>query len=85
MGTKTTRLIGVMGVAEAAAHLEALARELRAGSLDLAAGRVPLRLSPALMLDVEIRASQCRDREGLDVRLSWDPHRPEQLALRGEF
>jgi hypothetical protein len=34
---------------------------------------------------VEIRASQANDREGLDVRLSWSPHRPEAASLRGEF
>ncbi len=85
MGVKTTRHKGVMGVWEAAERLEALARELRAGSLDLTAGRQSVRLSPAIMLDVEIRAAKGRDREGLDVRLSWSPHRPEASALRGEF
>jgi|GEM_PF-2015712 len=86
MGTKTTaRLGGVMGVWEAADRLEALARELRAGSLGLASGRQAVRLSPAVMLDVEIRATKGRDREGLDVRLSWSPHRPEASTLRGEF
>ena len=85
MGTKTARVGGVMGVWEAADHLEALAKELRAGSLGLSAGRVSMRLSPAVMLDVEIRASQRHDREGLDVRLSWSPHRPEAASLRGEF
>ncbi|MGD9610754.1 MAG: amphi-Trp domain-containing protein [Desulfovibrionaceae bacterium] len=86
MGTKTTRMVGVMGVSEAADHLEALARQLRAGTLGLAtAGRVALQLSPSVMLDVEIKASQARDREGVDVRLSWDPHHPESIALRGEF
>ena len=85
MGTKTTRMVGVMGVGEAADHLEALARQLRAGSLGLSSGRVPLQLSPSVMLDVEIKASQARDREGVDVRLSWDPHHPETIALRGEF
>ena len=39
MGTKTTRMIGVMGMHEAAQRLEALARDLRAGNLDLTAGR----------------------------------------------
>lgn len=85
METKTARMGGVMGVGEAADRLEALARELRAGSLGLTAGRVSMRLSPPVMMDVEIRASQRHDREGLDVRLSWSPHRPETLALRGEF
>jgi len=85
MEAKTTRLVGVMGVREAADRLEALARELRAGSLGLAAGRQTVRLSPAVMLDVEIRASQRRDREGVDVRLSWSPQHPETLRLRGEF
>ena len=85
MGTKTARVGGVMGVWEAAEHLETLARELRAGSLGLSAGRVSMQLSPSVMLDVEIRASQRHDREGLDVRLSWSPHRPETTSLRGEF
>lgn len=85
METKTTRLVRVMDVREAADRLEALASELRRGSLGLAAGRQTVRLSPAVMLDVEIRASQCRDREGVAVRLSWSPHRPELLAQRGEF
>ncbi len=85
MSTKTARMGGVMGVWEAADRLESLARELRAGSLGLSAGRVSMQLSPAVMLDVEIRASQGRDREGLDVRLSWSPHRPELLTMGGEF
>ncbi|MEL7642243.1 MAG: amphi-Trp domain-containing protein [Solidesulfovibrio sp.] len=85
MQTRTARLGGVMGVWEAADRLERLARELRAGSLGLDAGRVSLNLSPAVMLDVEIRASQARDREGLDVRLSWSPQRPEAAGPRGEF
>ncbi|WP_300159744.1 amphi-Trp domain-containing protein [Solidesulfovibrio sp.] len=85
MSTKTARLGGVMGVWEAADRLERLARELRAGSLGVTAGRMSMNLSPAVMLDVEIRASQGGDREGLDVRLSWRPHRPEAASLRGEF
>lgn len=85
MRTKTARLGGVMGVWEAADRLEALARELRAGRCGLDTGRVSMDLSPAVMLDVEIRASQGRDREGLAVRLSWSPHRPEAASLRGEF
>ena len=85
MSTKTARMGGVMGVWEAADRLERLAQELRAGSLGLSAGRVSMHLSPAVMLDVEIRASQASDREGLDVRLSWSPHRPDAASLRGEF
>ena len=85
MEAKTTRLVGVMGVWEAADRLEALARELRAGSLGLENGRKSLRLTPAVMLDVEIRASQRHDREGVNVRLSWNPQHPEALALHGEF
>ena len=85
MSTKTARMGGVMGVWEAADRLERLAQELRAGSLGLSAGRVSMHLSPAVMLDVEIKASQRHDREGLDVRLSWSPHRPETALVRGEF
>uniref|UniRef100_I2Q7E0 Amphi-Trp domain-containing protein n=1 Tax=Desulfovibrio sp. U5L TaxID=596152 RepID=I2Q7E0_9BACT len=85
METRTARMGGVMGVWEAADRLETLARELRAGSLGLSAGRVSMQLTPAVMLDVEIRASQGRDREGLDVRLSWSPCRPEGATVRGEF
>ncbi|EFL49607.1 conserved hypothetical protein [Solidesulfovibrio fructosivorans JJ]] len=85
MSVKTARMGGVMGVWEAADRLEALARELRAGQLGLSAGRVSMNLSPAVMLDVEIKASQAEDREGLAVRLSWCPHRPESATMRGEF
>lgn len=85
MRVKTARLGGVMGVWEAADRLESLARELRAGQLGLDAGRVSVQLSPAVMLDVEIKARQGHDREGLDVRLSWCPHRPESSTMRGEF
>lgn len=84
MQTKTTRMVGVMEVGEVADRLEALARELRSGSLGLTAGRARMHLSPAVMLDVEIRGSQRQDREGVDVRLSWSPHRHEPGA-RGEF
>ena len=84
METRIARLGGVMGVWEAAARLETMARELRAGSLALAAGRVSVELSPAVMLDVEIKATKQADREGVDVRLSWSPHRHEPGA-RGEF
>ena len=85
MGIQTARLGGVMGVWEAADRLEAMAKELRAGSLGLAAGRVSVRLTPAVMLDVEIKATKRPDREGLDVRLSWSPHQPGEAGLRGEF
>ncbi|MFU2210621.1 amphi-Trp domain-containing protein [Solidesulfovibrio sp. C21] len=85
MGVKTARMGGVMGVWEAADRLESLARELRSGQLGLSAGRVSMNLSPAVMLDVEIKASQAEDREGLAVRLSWCPHRPERATTRGEF
>lgn len=85
MSVKTARMGGVMGVWEAADRLESLAKDLREGRLGLAAGRVSMRLSPAVMLDVEIKASQAEDREGLDVRLSWCPHRPETSTMRGEF
>ncbi|MHC1712458.1 MAG: amphi-Trp domain-containing protein [Solidesulfovibrio sp.] len=85
MEMKTARTGGVMGIWEAADRLEALAWELRTGSLGLSAGRVSVELSPAVMMDVEIRASKRHDREALDVRLSWSPHRPEASALRGEF
>lgn len=85
MATQTARLGGVMGVAEAADRLEAMARALRTGSLGLAAGRVSLELAPAVMLEVEIKATKRPDREGLDVRLSWQPHRPGEAGARGEF
>ena len=85
MGMQTARLGGVMGVWEAADRLEAMARDLRAGSLGVAAGRVSVRLTPAVMLDVEIKATKRPDREGLDVRLSWSPHQPGESGLRGEF
>jgi len=85
MATQTARLGGVMGVSEAAERLEAMARALRAGSLDLTAGRVSMELAPAMMLDVEIKATKRADREGLDVRLSWRPHRLGGAGLRGEF
>lgn len=85
MSVKTARMGGVMGVWEAADKLESLAKELREGRLGLAAGRVSMSLSPAVMLDVEIKARQGEDREGLDVRLSWCPHRPETSTMRGEF
>ena len=43
-------MVGVMGVSEAADHLEALARQLRTGTLGLATtGRVALELSPSVM------------------------------------
>jgi amphi-Trp domain-containing protein len=86
MGTQqTARLGGVMGVWEAAARLEAMARELREGSLTLACGRASLALSPAVMLDVEIKATKQADREGVDVRLSWRPPQPYESGARGEF
>lgn len=85
MATQTARLGGVMGVGEAADRLEAMARALRAGSLDVAAGRASVALAPAVMLDVEIKATKRPDREGVDVRLSWRPHRPGESGLRGEF
>ena len=85
METRTARLGGVMDVGEAAARLETMARQLRNGSLALAAGRVSVELSPAVMLDVEIKATKRPDREGLDVRLSWSPHGPSASGARGEF
>lgn len=85
MRTKTSRMSGVMGVWEVADRLESLARELRSGTVAMAAGRVSMNLSPPVMLDVEIRASQGRDREDLDVRLSWSPHLHEGSTIRGEF
>ena len=66
-------------------ELETMARELRAGSLALAAGRVSVELSPAVMLDVEIKATKRPDREGIDVRLSWRPPQPSESGARGEF
>ncbi len=85
MTTQTARLGGAMGVGEAADRLEAMARALRAGSLGVAAGRVSMELAPAVMLDVEIKATKRPDREGVDVRLSWRPHQPGESGLRGEF
>ena len=85
MQTRTARLGGVMGVWEAAARLETMARELRAGSLALAAGRGSVELYPAVMPDVEIKATKRPDREGIDVRLSWRPPQPSESGARGEF
>lgn len=62
---------GVMQLSEVIANLEGLARDMKTGSVMLAAGDETLTLQPPVLINMAMKASQKKDKEKFILELSW--------------
>lgn len=62
---------GVMQITEVIANLEKLAADMRAGLVTLAAGDETLTLTPSVLVSVDMKASQKKDKEKFALEISW--------------
>jgi amphi-Trp domain-containing protein len=76
---------GVMQLSEVIANLEKLVGEMKAGLVTISAGDESLALSPSVLVNVEMKASQKKDKEKFALELSWKKHKAmESFAELGE-
>ena len=66
---------GVMQITEVIANLEKLAADMKAGLVTLAAGDESLTLKPSVLVNVDMKASQKKDKEKFALEISWKKHK----------
>lgn len=74
---------GVMQITEVIANLEKLAADMKAGLVTLAAGDESLTLKPSVLVNVDMKASQKKDKEKFALEISWKKHK-EMDGFAGE-
>ena len=66
---------GVMQLSEVIANLEKLIAEMKSGIVTIGAGEESLSLEPSVLVNVEMKASQKKDKEKFALELSWKKHK----------
>lgn len=69
------KIEGVMQLSEVIANLEKLVADMQCGKVTLAAGDESLMLSPSVLVNVEMKASQKKDKEKFSLEISWKKHK----------
>lgn len=79
------KIEGVMQFSEVICNLEKLVSDMKDGRVVVAAGEESLSLSPAVLVNVEMKASQKKDKEKFALEISWKKHKEMGgFADRGE-
>jgi amphi-Trp domain-containing protein len=79
------KIEGVMQLSEVIANLEKLTCDMKSGCVTIAAGDESLALSPSTLVNVEMKASQKKDKEKFALEISWKKHKGmEGFAEMGE-
>lgn len=65
------KIEGVMQLTEVIANLEKLVADMKAGVVTLSAGDEALSLAPSVLVNVEMKASQKKDKEKFALEISW--------------
>ena len=66
---------GVMQITEVIANLEKLVADMKAGTVSLSAGDESLTLNPSVLVNVEMKAAQKKDKEKFSLEISWKKHK----------
>lgn len=66
---------GVMQITEVIANLEKLVTDMKAGLVTIAAGEESLTLHPSVLVNVDMKASQKKDKEKFTLEISWKKHK----------
>ena len=66
---------GVMQITEVIANLEKLVADMKAGLVTIAAGDESLTLRPSVLVNVDMKASQKKDKEKYALEISWKKHK----------
>jgi len=69
------KIEGVMQLSEVIANLEKLVCDMKAGVVTLAAGDESLSLRPSVLVNVDMKASQKKDKEKFALEISWKKHK----------
>ncbi|WP_428569723.1 MAG: amphi-Trp domain-containing protein [Solidesulfovibrio sp. DCME] len=69
------KIEGVMQLTEVIANLEKLVSDMKAGQVSLSAGDEALTLAPSVLVNVEMKASQKKDKEKFALEISWKKHK----------
>jgi amphi-Trp domain-containing protein len=79
------KIEGVMQLSEVIANLEKLVADMKAGTVSLSAGDESLTLNPSVLVNVEMKAAQKKDKEKFSLEISWKLHKEiEGFAEGGE-
>ncbi len=65
------KIEGVMQLTEVIANLEKLVADMKAGVVTLSAGDEAVSLEPSVLVNVEMKASQKKDKEKFALEISW--------------
>ncbi|MHC1789053.1 amphi-Trp domain-containing protein [Solidesulfovibrio sp.] len=66
---------GVMQITEVIANLEKLVADMKVGLVTIAAGDETLTLRPSVLVNVDMKASQKKDKEKFALEISWKKHK----------
>lgn len=80
----SVRFDGFMARDEAVSYFEALVRGLKKGTLHLKQGDGSLTLSPQPNIEVEVKASRKKNKEGISFELSWKLPGESDLTITSE-
>lgn len=83
MDKEKIKIEGVMQLSEVIANLEQLVGDMKAGRVVVSAGEESLALSPAVLVNVEMKASQKKEKEKFSLEISWKKHREIGFAEMG--
>uniref|UniRef100_I2Q0U2 Amphi-Trp domain-containing protein n=1 Tax=Desulfovibrio sp. U5L TaxID=596152 RepID=I2Q0U2_9BACT len=78
------KIEGVMQLSEVIANLEKLVGDMKSGRVVIAAGDESLALSPSVLVNVEMKASQKKEKEKFSLEISWKKHKEIGFAEIGE-
>jgi len=79
------KIEGVMQLSEVIANLEKLVADMKTGLVTIAAGDESLSLRPSVLVNVDMKASQKKDKEKFALEISWKKHKElEGFAELGE-
>ncbi len=75
MDKNKIKVAGVMQLSEVIANLEKLVADMKAGLVTLSAGDESLTLQPSVLVSVEMKASQKKEKEKFALEISWKRHK----------
>ncbi len=82
MSKSKVKMEGIMELREVIAYLEDVVSNMKSGAICMTAGEDCVTLRPASIVDVEMKASQKKDKEKFSLEISWrSADRAEEPAV----
>lgn len=80
MASNKVKMEGIMELREVVAYLEDVVHNMKAGSICMTVGEDCVTLRPSSIVDVEMKATQKKDKEKFSLEISWKTDRGERLG-----